>query len=432
MLTISVLIMVVIMSLMVTLVKRTRESTIKSVDFAVQEHGRGLAKNGVEYVLWKLRRSPDNYKTIMTGGQVSELDGNTIRDDYTRSGRSRASTGFYTMDVNLGPGPQQFTIDARGWGKVNENLKTRIIATYEDISINSAIYVESDPLVLDMTERYGVILEGGNGPEIHWGPILSRRGIDVDNFNRPYPRKIAMWRVKGRDNGSDLYPNNDLKEYWAHSNNVPVEPRFAIAIMKQQAQDGSPDNPSGVVTYYDSAGGPPTTLGDIILNKNTTWFFDGGVRLTGQTYMKGIIIVNGDLFIDNTAIGGNDIGFGSLTVPIPEQAKKEYERHFEQTGSYAGVPGLESDPDATTYTFPYDRVGMVGFVYVNGNVIVNKNAAPFPFYIYGSLYVKGQFSAGRSNAFKIFMGDFKNNFLPRPEMDTPSFKLVSKKEKLLK
>src|SRR5205085_11212507 len=112
-----------------------------------------------------------------------------------------------------------------------------------------------------------------------------------------YPRKYAQWRVQGRDIVASYQPNSDTLEYWAHSKDITPPPEFNFERMKQQALASTAY--VGGSTYVVLVS---TVINSLILTANTTWFFEGDVTIQGPAFIRGLVIVKGNLTIDESAV----------------------------------------------------------------------------------------------------------------------------------
>jgi len=416
---------ILILPLMTMFSQKTKANT----QYNIEKRSYEIAKAGLGRGLWYLIQDKERLEAIKQGqkldgyqndvahGQKLQVSGYDFTHENTRYER-------YYLDISSGPLSNQITIVSEGTDHESKST-VRLTAVYEDITQNTAVFIESDPIVVDWGTPYTAVMTGAAaGPQVHWGPIHCLRGIQVDVNNPLYPRKFAKTRVAGRDNGNDQYANTDLKEYWAHYDQFQDLPKFSLEVMRQQADDNT--------DYFgdDTLIEVSTTITNLVLNQDTTWYFEGDVVITGTTFLRGIVVVIGDLIIGNNAFGGNTAAQMAGTS-IPLEAKDEYVKYLEVNGHYPNESGFFPDPSVTTYDFPAKSVGMKASIYVGGDLtVLIPTLSPSPkYYIYGWVYVKGQMDFGNDNRFRVYYG---SDAVPQFKIDRPSLKLVSLKDEAFK
>jgi hypothetical protein len=390
-----------------------------------------LAEAGIDRGIWKVKESTTTFGQATTGVVIANYNFDKSFSDI--------DGGFYRIKLSSGPGTREVTITAEGKDKTGKHVR----------AIKCVVKNQSIP---------GAVISGGvisyqQDFEAHWGPIMSQSNINIGgNAAKQYfPRKFSKQVVTGtggypRDTNGLVPPNTDGKEWWSDYA-VPDLPVLDFAAMKADAIKTNTYNVygcnrgSGWSKVTNAPWSPnncnsnmpvPADHSIHLLNtdrhplskKGYTWYWDNNVALTGSTGsdgngMIGNVIVKGNLYID---VGDNY----AFTGPIPTDAWKEYTKISQTKGDtaakneYPGDDGLHKN--RTTFSFGGETwnntplatgsypppagntdVGIKGFVYVGGNLILNGIMD-----ICGAVWVKGsvtRLNGSGSEPMLIFFDD---------------------------
>jgi len=383
-----------------------------------------LASAGVDRGTWKLQSSTATWTAAALGTVITGYNFDTTYTD--------VDGGTYRVKFSSGPSTSQVTIYAEGRDTTALDVRA-IKAIYKNQTI------------------YSALMTGGNiswsaGLAIFWGPIIAQGNItlkdDVVGVYR-FPRKYAKGVVIStgtypRDTNGLTPPNTDNLEWWSDYPGIPAVPALDFATLRSSAIATGTFNVYGCklstapVGAWDiratcsSAGnhnshfGNPWNHPKSAKNQPNTdyvWYWDGDVTFAGGTNpnescgIRGTIIVRGNLIIDSP-------GEYSYTGHVPSTAWQEHQRitstqlDTNSSGEYPADTGLNQNGStfgfgSQTFCLPTglntrtcgigSTVGMRGFVYVGGNMTMQKYMD-----VHGALWVNGNITAVGGSATQGF------------------------------
>lgn len=347
-----------------------------------------LAEAATERAYLQVVKSTTVYRSILNGGTLSGYNFDTAYYDI--------AGGSYTIKISSGYGTDLVKII--GVGKDSGGGLVRAVEViYADAKFGDvAVYAN------------GGVNVTGNNFTVEWGAIMTPKSITTGNLPDS-PQLFSAGSISEDTNGVNP-PNCDSPSCcWWHSydSNIPAAPTIDFDFYKSSAQATS--------TYYTG-----TQSFAINNTTNKTYFFTGNFSMGANSYLKGNLIVLGDL----NAPSGN-WGTGSPTVKMPTKAWKQYclnwtyyknksggggNGYWEDTSAAASFPGLTSTYSSdSSYTVTIPNLGsgktaVYGFMYVGGNVNWGGGGGNADFV--GVVYINGNAALGaNSHATIWYNGD---------------------------
>ncbi len=444
-----ILLLMILLILVPAMVQWIQVETKATVRSQRTTRALNLAEAAVERGYWRVKSSTAAYNQASAGSVIAGYNFDvTYRDVVGGSYRIMLSSG--------GSGNNSFTVV--GEGRDDSTKEVRAISA---VFKNQTIY---SPLMASQRVNWGK----GLGPD--WGPIMSQSDINItDDFvaNWYFPRKFAKGVVNGtaanpRDTNGLNPPNTDNVEWWSNWKFVPDLPVIDFATLRSSAAATGTLNVYGCrqsATHTDAAtsavvAGPApwdtrANCGNIGAHAshfaesanhargaltsppaNTyVWYYDNDVTLAGNyvtaagTGLHGTLIVRGNLTLDSS-------GKYNFTGAVPANAWADYGKLTATTFDTAAVNEYPADNGFRTnrptfnfgtenFTIPasgagwHHTVGMRGFTYVGGDLIITNNG--FMDFI-GAVWVNGQvIAAGASNT--QFCGVYYDDALTLPTLN---------------
>jgi hypothetical protein len=356
-----------------------------------------LAEAGLDRGVWKLKSTTSTWSAALANVPVSGYGFDTTYRD--------VEGGTYRIRFVSGPSANQVTVLAEGRDDATQEVRAL-----------QAIYLNSSFPGGLMT---GGVLTYHGAFEVHWGPVLAHNNIVISGnaATEYFPRKLSRQVVLGtvgqpRDTNGINPPNTDNVEWWSDYV-VPDLPILDFATLRSSAAA------NGTLNYYTTGGasgngkcvgwaghgrcetgtnswathsGRPHFFDSNhhpLSKQNRIWYWDGDLILTGDMSagshrlgLYGTIIVRGNLTIDS----GDGYSFAGT---VPAEAWREYTRLKPATWDTNAVNQYPADNGLRTNRLTFDHgseswtggppsantdVGLRGFLYVGGNLIVNSIA----------------------------------------------------------
>lgn len=321
--------------------------------------------------------STANYWSIQNGTPLTGYNYDTAYSD--------VAGGTYAIRITSGANTGEVIIT--GIGKESQGNSVRTIQiTYADAPFgNVAIWAN------------GGVAVTGNNFTVEWGAIMTPKSITI--AGRTYPQLWSAGTIDTDSNGATP-PNCDQPNccFW-HSFNtsIPPTPTIDFSFYKSSAQASG--------TYY--SGNQTLTISN---TTGKTWYVDGNLSMGVNNYLKGNLIVIGDL---NPPSG--NWGSGSGSPKMPTKAWKQYCNSWATYQAYdtaepASFPGLTSSyfSDANLAPVALTKICVWGFMYVGGNLNWGGGGGNADFV--GVVYVNGQGNLGANSHANIwYNGDVSAN-----------------------
>ena len=328
---IIILVLLVYLPNLINLLRQENKMTVKHQHSTTAFH---LAEAATDRGLWKLRESKDVWDSFAEGTVTGYNNDVTYED---------IEGGTYKIAISTTSEETERKIIGRGRDS-STNEKRVIELIVEHVAVEAAVFAPT--LVL-----------GGN-TEVHWGPIQATG--DMTARNEKYPRKYAVGQIINRTPDVDGDPDTDGLEYWAHYS-VPAPPGLNRQYYLEHADeyygpvcDEWPVPTGGVPADFTNHA-EDTHAGD-----DRIYFVDGDLDSLRNTYLKGSLIVTGNLRLR----GG---GRGMYDADIPENALDEYAA-CDGYPDPDDMPGHPGPPTVNTYTFgATNKVIFEGFIYIGGD-----------------------------------------------------------------
>ena len=348
-----------------------------------------LAEAGLDRAYWKLKSSTGTWADARAGLPIA---GYAFDASY-----ADVSGGVYRISVTSGPLAEQVTVIAEGRDDMGKE-KRAVQAVYTNLSVPGAIIS-------------GAGIAGAGTSIAHWGPMLAMNNITLTGTSatRYFPRKLSKQVVVGtggnpRDVNGLTPPNTDNLEWWSNYD-VPELPIFDFAALRSSAAATGTLNCNGTApggighTGLIACGSACVNCSvqnlwnDQRYDDDAVWYWDNNVAWSGNSGIKGTVIVRGNL----TITGGDR--FIPTAMRVPPAAWQEY-RRFD-TGSSNQFPG---DVGLSTVTGSYvlgscgvtceasasgSDLGLEGFMYVGGTINMTGDSD-----VHGAIWVQSGWSGG--------------------------------------
>ncbi|MFH1541159.1 MAG: hypothetical protein ABID79_04835 [Elusimicrobiota bacterium] len=317
-----------------------------------------IAEAGIDRGVFTLNGITDGWNKVTEGIIPAGYDGETIYTDITN--------GQYKIKITSQPEAGYVTIMAVCKDRTTDELRG-IKKVYSKTSAQSVL------------DSGGNMSSGGNFV-IHWGPIKARGDIDLSGsaVDRYYPRKYARGNINPRNP-----PDTDNCEYYVKktlSNLAEVDLMYYENLAKNyvpQIENGSFTGTTGGYLEGDCTFGPNFRdwNGGIRVNgvngvgEVPTYYITGNVTLKTGTFIKGNLIVKGNLRFSGNGFANtdDDDDLPNYQVFVPSNAKKEY---YHKTGCTHATAqqvwinrGWQNSAQATLSNIIFN-----GLVYVEGNI----------------------------------------------------------------
>jgi hypothetical protein len=404
-----------------------------------------LAEAAVERGYWKVKSSTGACNQAIAGTVIPGYNFDTTYTD--------VSGGTYRIQISSA-GSNSFTVV--GEGRDNQNNVTRAItAVYK----NQTVY---SPLMSSGSVAWG------KGICPMWGPIMTQGNITLsDDFvaNWYFPRKYAQGTVTGtalnpRDLNGLTPPNTDNVEWWSDYQYVPDLPILDFAALKSSATNtgtlniygckgtgaawdgrascGNITDAAGHAHHFSASYNYPSLGAKAAPAANSyVWYYDNDLILGGDTIVNipngtgtygiglhGTLIVRGNLTLD----ANGDYNYsGNVPVNAAAEYTKLTKTTFDTnaTNEYPADIGLNKTK--STWNFGTDSscvpatgscgwrntVGVRGFTYVGGNLVVTNNGFMD---FNGAVWVNGGISANGANS-TTFCGVYFDDQLTLPTLN---------------
>lgn len=428
-----VLLLLVLLIMVPALVQWVQQDSRASVKDRRATTAFNLASAAVDRGYWKAKSS--------TGTIAMALAGVPIVGYHFDATYADVAGGTYRISITSAPN-NSITIVGEGRDVSAHEIRA-ISATFQNRTIYSPLLAQGD-----VHYQKGMCVYWG--PMMSQGSIYLDNTTAQWYWPRKFARSNVVGSgANPRDRTWPLPPNTDNVEWWANYPYVPELPILDFATLRSSAaatntlnvygcasgtrytDPGTGANLAGVAPWdgrsfcnepgphYSGTGGAcygaSCHFGDSYNHPKGTgidttprvWYWDGDVTLSGaggsapgtlDIGLRGIVIVRGNLTID----GGGDYNYAG---PVPVNAWMEHKKLLANTydtsaaGEYPADSGLNST--VTTWNFGTDSfcqpgqgcgwvntVGIRGFVYVGGNLII-KNFMDFN----GAVWVNGNVNA---------------------------------------
>lgn len=348
-----------------------------------------LAEAGMDRAYWKLKSSTGTWADARAGIPLAGYAFDVPYADVTG--------GVYRISITSGPLADQVTVIAEGRDEQGRERRA-VQAVFSNLTIPGAIIS-------------GAGIANSGTSIAHWGPMLAMNNISLTGTaaNRYFPRKLSKQVVVGtggfpRDVNGLTPPNTDNLEWWSNYD-VPELPIFDFAALRSSAAATGTLNcngnvPAGVIHTQQVPCGSACvncTVNNLYRDarwlSNFVWYWDNNVSFTGQSGMRGTVIVRGNL-----STAGTD-AYVPAAMNVPASAWMEYQR-FDTAASnqYPGDTGLRST--AATYALGScgmgcegsasgSDLGLEGFMYVGGTINMTGDSD-----VHGAIWVQSGWSGG--------------------------------------
>ena len=324
-----------------------------------------LAEAAIERGYLQLTISTENWKTIQNGGTIA---GYRFDKDYTD-----IAGGDYTIWIGSTTGDQAALVMALGR---NSNRK--------EVRGIEAVYSKASFGNVAIQAMNGVSITGNNF-EVEWGAVVTPKNIVAGG--RTYPQFWSANNIDLDSNGASP-PNCDgpgCCQWHSYSTNIPPLPPFDLDAYKQLAIAAG-TGPCGA--YYQPGTFTFSACND---NSGNTYYIGSDASVVssgGGNYVVGNVIVIGNLSLPS-GVWAN----GSETVPVPQDAWKQYCNnwaHYQafDPGAPASFPGLTSTylaSSSLTYTVP--KIFVHGLLYVGKDINTGNGGGGSG--VVGAIYVGG-------------------------------------------
>src|SRR5262249_35383238 len=150
-----------------------------------EESGITLAGEGVARGIWYMNTATGTLQALRAGQALAGYrDDVSYNDNILDKGGNRMDNlhGTFTVNITSGPDINQITIIGTGYPLLNRSVGV-VTTIVEDVSVNAAVYVESDASVPGDDWSFPYTFDGQgqpgqdwtlpvqNVPQVHWGPI---------------------------------------------------------------------------------------------------------------------------------------------------------------------------------------------------------------------------------------------------------------------
>ncbi|MFC2061798.1 pilus assembly PilX N-terminal domain-containing protein [Elusimicrobiota bacterium] len=267
-----------------------------------------LAEAAIDRGIWKLRESDSVWDSVEEG---------TLSNDYLGVKEfTDVKGGKYKVIISSTEYANERMIVGIGRDDSTEEVRAIEVIVFAAGTVESPLQVAS--------------IKGENNMTAFWGPIMARGSIVLeDEADQLYPRKYARGQILGDQYGDrDDNPggnNTDNLEWWSY---YPV-PELPDINFKKYKLAAEADNRywAGNKTYEDH------------VNLSTlTYYCVGDFKLEGNCFIRGDIIVLGDLTIE-------DKGTEALWVKPPDTAWMEYQKNTPGAPDFNGGADAADDSD---------------------------------------------------------------------------------------
>ena len=453
----AVIVMAALLIIVPVLVSWVQQNVRMAVKDSQNTTAFNLAEAAVNRGYWTAKSSTAAIAAALAGQPISGCEFDAIYTD--------VPGGTYRIQITSAGSS---SIQIVGEGRDSSGRQTRAIAAvYQNRTIYSPLLTQGD-----VSYKKGMC--------IYWGPIMSQGSVALDNTTSQWywPRKFARSDVTGvsgypRDTTWPLPPNTDNVEWWANYQYVPELPILDFTTLRASAAATNTLNVYGCASSsshtdpdtgqtvsgnapwdlntsggrrprpYCPAGSPHTYhFGDSYNHPKGTrndqtpyvWYWDGDLVLTGgnqafgdlDTGLNGIVIVRGNLTIDSA-------GDYNFTNNVPADAWMDQEKLLinaydtSATNEYPADDGLHKTLSSwnfgsSSFCQPgescgwVNTVGIKGFVYVGGNLIINSFMD-----FNGAIWVNGSVAANcpssDPNCMISFCGIFYDDSLQVPTLN---------------
>jgi len=381
------LLLVVITLFLAFSVNFVRTDSKATVSFKKKTTAFHLAEAGIDKGFWKLQETSAIWDSVET----TPIPGYNFDVIYTD-----IDGGEYTVRISPDPGPNptdKRVIESSGRTEDGQTVRS-IVAVYERPPFEAGIWTK------------GGLWMTGNA-RIHWGPMKSLTYIELTGAVRDekFPRKYAKYDIIGIDSDPSGVNFGDIpgQEHWWSFYDVSDPPTINFTILKDSAiaNDtcfglGTPQCPGGDQVWNNASPGSVTCPGGCPnggafadhFDEGLFWYFEKNLELRGQKYIKGTIIVMGDLVLR----GGGDSGPMPVTPPI--NAWQEYPEETTVESEFPADAG--------------DKFINAGFNFGVVGCGVLKDCVDEDISIWGFVYVVNQFSARGSD---VVVGSLMANIM---------------------
>lgn len=345
-LVIAVLILCVLAIIVPVLVMYSQRESKWSVAQSRSNTAFHLAEAATERGYLIVAQSTTTYQSIQNGAVLTGYNYDTAYTD--------VPGGRYAIRITSGTNPGEVVITGVGKDSSGSSVRTLEIIWANSPFGNVALWAN------------GGVTVTGNNFTVEWGAIMTPKTITVNGRKSP-----QLWSAGSIDLDTNAAspPNCDSPDccFWhSYNSSIPPTPTIDFSYYKSSAVASG--------TYY--SGNQSWTSKTDTTGK--VWYIDGNLSMATNNYIKGDLIVIGDL----NPSGGN-WGNGGVTATMGTKAWKQYcnnwtyyktktgasgNGYWADTGAAASFPGLTSNYTAGTITASLPKVVVYGFMYVGGNL----------------------------------------------------------------
>ncbi len=364
---IVVVLLLVLLILYPLLLRRGTENAKSTVKEVQSAKAQALAEAAVDRGLWELQSSGVMFSSAVAGIPLTKFN-----DDFEFHDLGE---GSYKIKISTDPGGN-IVVLGKGLEKSGQTSKA-LQSTYQ---IMMGAVWSTRPVISGI--GYTLMPWG-----VHWGPIFSNVAIGNNSFLESFPRKYCRGRIPDRDPSMENPPNTDNVEWWDYLASLEP-PTVDLDYYRDKAKNSTvlapPSlqwnvvpavaNPPGSGYFPKSANAGTSVALQLasILSPTSVIFFDddtGG----GLNSFANFGFIEAEALLFN---GFSDIYFsnniGTVVATIPVTAPLEY-RADPTVWTNANAPGTGGGPSfdsAFTLNRQYtlNNVGLVGFLYSDGNV----------------------------------------------------------------
>lgn len=388
---VGVILMLLVLAVIVpAMVIYVQNETRWSVKQARNATAFDLADAGIEKGLRKVSESTVTWQNILNGQAQTGYILDVAYGD--------VAGGSYAVSISSGPSAQTVTIISVG-RESSKNEARAIKAVYSNTGLG-ATAIRSG----------GTATMSGTNVQIEWGAVVSNKDLTTASSapGRQHPQFWSAGNVLPNNTSGSTRPLCDSPNCWqwhSYQTGIPPMPNIDFAAY-QAAANATGTSFTGPLTWP----GAPCLSDATSCATGNTYYINGDLTINSPgIYVVGNLIVTGNLTLPNGRSGQ-----GGPTVPLPQQAWKQYGNDwaFYKSGAQsacsvswndttpppASFPGLNStylSNPALTVTFSDSKVIVNGFLYVGGNLTAAGGAGQTK--VVGAADVVGNVTLGSNN-----------------------------------